>query len=64
MKLHRLLICLAALCVSCAAAAAGGAVADSGSASGVVSACVHVRGGGLYMARRCAGRDADRAGCH
>jgi hypothetical protein len=56
MKARRL---LAFLAVSSLAAAAAGAAfaADSRSASNVVSACVHVRGGVLYVARKCAGHD-------
>jgi hypothetical protein len=55
MKAHRLLASVAALSV--VAAAAGGAFAESHSASNTISACVHRRGGVLYMARKCAGRD-------
>ena len=44
--------------VALAAAAAGGAYAASRSSSGVISACVHRAGGGLYLARRCIRHDA------
>ena len=40
-----------------AAALAGGAYAATRPSPGVVSACVHGRGGGLYLARRCARHD-------
>jgi hypothetical protein len=55
MKPHRLWASVAALSV--VAAAAGGALAESHSASNTVSACVHRRDGVLYMARKCAGHD-------
>jgi hypothetical protein len=58
MRVRGLLTSLVALSVAAAAAATGGAfAADSRSASNLVSACVHVRGGVLYMARKCAGHD-------
>jgi len=43
------------------AAAGGGAYAAttaSGNRSGVIVACVHRNGGGLYVAKRCAKRDS------
>jgi hypothetical protein len=56
MKARRLIGFVAV--VSCAASAGSAAfAADSRPASNVVSACVHVRGGVLYVARRCAGHD-------
>jgi hypothetical protein len=54
MKTRRLLTYLAA--VSVTAAAAGDAYAATQS-PGVVSACVHGRGGGLYLASNCARHD-------
>jgi hypothetical protein len=57
MKVRRLLIFVAVLSGVAAVAAVGRAFADSRSASNVVSACVHVRGGVLYLARKCAGHD-------
>lgn len=51
MKVHRPLTSLVAL--SAVAAAAGGAYAATQSSPGVISACVHGRGGGLYLARKC-----------
>jgi hypothetical protein len=57
MKVRRLLVFVAAMPAVAAVAVAGGAFADSPSASNVVSACVHVRGGVLYLARKCAGHD-------
>lgn len=50
-----------ALCVavvSLVAAAAGVGYAAGASSSGAIVACVHHRGGGLYIAKKCARRDS------
>lgn len=55
MTARRFGVCIAAAVLT--AVAAGGAYAATESSPGVVSACVHGRGGGLYLARRCARHD-------
>jgi hypothetical protein len=54
MKTRRLLTYLAAVSVTAAAAGAAYAATQS---PGVISACVHGRGGGLYLASNCARHD-------
>jgi hypothetical protein len=55
MKPGRLTTCVAAVVLG--GAAAGGAYAATQSTPGLVSACVHTRGGGLYLAGKCARHD-------
>jgi hypothetical protein len=45
------------VCVVLALAVSGGAIAVASGSSSQIAACVHRGGGGLYMAKRCAGRD-------